>query len=297
MGIKRDLLFYLYICDTKQRPYTMKHFLQLLFAAIALTSIVSCENGNTDDNIQDEQQEYDELPYFCDVSNTYGWSNIRFCKDGSTIFTKDNNASKSVQKTYMLIPTEEMGLVSIYGEYDDDFPKYLAFNDAIIYIDNRTETTFDASIVIGDAPIWTAQGLEIDTKTTRAWGDNNWVRNTCAVGGVITSSIGVGVGVSLVGTGLGTITGITTIATSSKSLAGNLETLFGPAKEENIEEEIMQRLQDKSWDNVCDRLTKPESEFLDKWFKKHMGTLHKSSWADFAFGKIDEIWGKTITES
>lgn len=294
----------------------MKRFFLLCLAVIAMVINMSCTGGTPEDEIGNNNQteeptppndepeddpsspNYDELPDFCDVSDSNGWSNIRYCKDGTTIFTKDNEGSSSVQKAFMLIPADTLGFASIYGEFDDDgFPKYIAFNDAIIFIDNRTETSFDASLIIGDVPVWTATDLKLDSEDTRAWGDNNWVRNTCAIGGVITSCIGIGAGVSLTATGVGTVTGVVTIATSTQSLVNNLETLFGPAQEESLTEDIMQRISDQGWDKVCDSLTEHENEFLDKWFKKHVGALDKLNWADITLGLIDDIWGKTITES
>ena len=272
----------------------MKKFFILLATIIVALVTVGCGEWQN----ETPKIPYDELPYSCDLENFEGWSNARICKDGSAVFTLDNATTHQVEKTLMLIPADTLGFVSVYGEFDEmGFPKSLAFNDAVILIDNRADTTFNATVFVDSVAVWTAENLEFTSEVSRAWSDNNWVRNTTAVGGVITGAIGVGVGVALTGTGIGTMTGLTTIAGSCGALVDNLEVLFGPPEEVELSDEIEQYIQDKGWDNLCDGLTEHEEDFLNKWFKKHMDVLDRLTWVDLALDLVDRAWGKTITES
>lgn len=272
----------------------MKKFFTLLATIIVALFTVGCGEWQN----ETPKIPYDELPYSCDLENFEGWSNARICKDGSAVFTLDNATTHQVEKTLMLIPADTLGFVSVYGEFDEmGFPKSLAFNDAVILIDNRTDTTFNATVFVDGVAVWTAENLEFTSEVSRAWSDNNWVRNTTAVGGVITGAIGVGVGVALTGSGIGTMTGLVTIAGSCNALVDNFGVLFGPPEEVELSDEIEQYIQDKGWDNLCDGLTEHEEDFLNKWFKKHMDVLDRLSWVDLALDLVDRAWGKTITES
>ena len=270
----------------------MRRLFNLFVVALIGLCAVSCIEN-------EEIPDYYELPYYCDLENFEGWSEARIFKDGHAIFTSNNTSTQQVEKSLMFVQTDSLGFVSIYGEFDETgFPKSLAFNDAVVLIDNHAETTFNATLFIEDTAVWTATDLELTTQVTRAWNENNWVRNTCAVGGVITSAIGIGAGVALTGTGIGTMTGLVTIATSCGALTENLSVLFGPAEESGgLSEDIEQYIQDKGWDNLCDSLTEHEEEFLNKWFKKNMDALDRLSWVDIALDLIDRKWGKTVTES
>ena len=290
----------------------MKRLFTLLTVAAMALFVVGCsENGGADDpndngsennggnsggdNDDDQPIDipYEELPYFCDVENLAGWSNARICKDGNAIFTSQDAATRQVEKTLMFVKADTLGFVAVYAEFDETgFPKSLAFDDAVILIDNHTETTFGATLFVEGEAVWTAAELELPAQASRAWNDNNWVRNTCAIGGVITSSIGIGVGVALTGTGL------VTIASSCGALTENLGVLFGPAEEGGgLSAEVEQYIQDKGWDNLCDGLTEHEEKFLNRWFSEHMDALDRLSWVDLALDLIDRTWGKTVTES
>ena len=270
----------------------MKRLFNLLGVALIALCTFSCIEN-------EEIPDYYELPYYCDLENFEGWSEARIFKDGHAIFTSNNTSTQQVEKSLMFVQADSLGFVSIYGEFDETgFPKSLAFNDAVVLIDNHSDTTFNATLFIEDTAVWTATDLELTTQVTRAWNENNWVRNTCAVGGVITSAIGIGAGVALTGTGIGTMTGLVTIATSCGALTENLSVLFGPAEESGgLSEDIEQYIQDKGWDSLCDSLTEHEEEFLNKWFKKNMDALDQLSWVDIALDLIDRKWGKTVTES
>lgn len=277
----------------------MKKFIALLFATVLF---VACDetqplenpNGTPDEehpNIPNE-----ELPYFCDLENFEGWSNVRISQDGAAIFIANDCSNHYVEKCFLLIPTN-LGIVSIYGEFDEmGFPKYLAFDDEVIFIDRCTDTSFDASVVVGGEFFWTATELELPQQSTRSWCENNWVRNTVAVGGVVSSAVGVGIGVALTGSGVGALTGLVTITSSCNALEGNLETLFGPA-EEQLNGELSQCIQDMGWNHFCDKLTAHEESYLNKWFKTHMDNLDRLSWLDLALDLVDEKWGRTVTKS
>lgn len=253
--------------------------------------------GNGDDPIEIP---YEDLPYFCNIENTDGWTNTRISKDGTAIFTLNDKATEQVEKAFVLMSVDSLGVVPIYGEFDETgFPTYLVIGDNIIFIDNHTDTSFDASLLIDGDPVWTGTDLELSA-TSRAWSDNNWVRNTCAVGGVITSSIGIGVGVFLTGTGVGAGTGLPTIGASSYALYNNLETLFGPA-DRQMDPFVVDLIKEHGVDYLCDNLSKSNQEYLNKYlesrFGKPLGLLKGLTLADFGLFAIDHFWGETVSDA
>lgn len=253
--------------------------------------------GNSDDPIEIP---YEDLPYFCNIENTDGWTNTRISKDGTAIFTLNDKATEQVEKAFVLMSVDSLGVVPIYGEFDETgFPTYLVIGDNIIFIDNHTDTSFDASLFIDGDPVWTGTDLELSA-TSRAWSDNNWVRNTCAVGGVITSSIGIGVGVFLTGTGVGAGTGLPTIGASSYALYNNLETLFGPA-DRQMDPFVVDLIKEHGVDYLCDNLSKSNQEYLNKYlesrFGKPLGLLKGLTLADFGLFAIDQFWGETVSDA
>ena len=253
--------------------------------------------GNSDDPIEIP---YEDLPYFCNIENTDGWTNTRISKDGVAIFTLNDKATEQVEKAFVLMSVDSLGVVPIYGEFDETgFPTYLVIGDNIIFIDNHTDTSFDASLFIDGDPVWTGTDLELSA-TSRAWSDNNWVRNTCAVGGVITSSIGIGVGVFLTSTGVGAGTGLPTIGASSYALYNNLETLFGPA-DRQMDPFVVDLIKEHGVDYLCDNLSKSNQEYLNKYlesrFGKPLGLLKGLTLADFGLFAIDYFWGETVSDA
>lgn len=295
----------------------MKRLCYFLLSVIIVTScdfIESIIDYPGPDNVEkpDDSLNQGELPLFCDVNDINGWSNSRFCKNGTTIFTNNYDGTSVVQKTLMFLPVDSLGVVSIYGLYDQNgYPTYLAFDDVSILIDNYTETTFDATLFKAGQPVWTATGLELNGSytnndgLTKAWADNNWVRNTVAIGGVITSSIGIGIGVALTGTGVGSLAGFASILFAGQSLADNLNTLFGPAP--NTENSyFVSQTQEICKNTLVDALAKDKDSYLKlvgeklfkngSWFDQEY-KYPNLFWAELTLGAVDEIWGETMSES
>ncbi len=260
-------------------------------------------NGSGGDNEDDKPIDipYEELPYFCDVENLAGWSNARICKDGNAIFTSQDAATQQVTKAFMLIQMDTLGLVTIHGEFDEiGFPKYLSIDNTIIFIDDHTETTFNATVFVDGKPVWTAANLELSTQASRAWDKNTWVRNACAVGGVITSSIGIGIGVVLTESIVGMGVGIPTIAAASYSLYRSLDTLFGPP-EHQMDPFVVDLIKEFGVDYLCDNLSKSNKRYLldnlKERFGGKLGALTGLTLVDIALFGIDKMWGDTIIES
>lgn len=289
----------------------MKKFTILTMLLSIVLCVQSCDESNNINILPEEG--YDNLPAYCDVNDIEGWTNTRFCKNGMTIFTENFESTLQVRKTLMFVPIEDGKMISVYGEFDTEGrPQYLAFDDVVIFLDNYTETTFSATMVKGDEALWTAKDLDIPSdfqpysanpdNATRAWNENNWVRNAAAVGGVITSSIGVGVGVALTATGVGAVAGVASIGLSCAALVNNLNVLFGPGESYSENQYIIDQLKSIGQNSLIDALAKDDSSYLNKifknsdWFDQHYD-LPNTFWADLALGLVDEIWGKTITES
>ncbi len=249
------------------------------------------------------------LPDYCDINTIDGWTNTRFCKNGMVVFTDNFEDTDDVRKSLMFIPLDNGEMVSMYAGYDENgSPQYLSFDDIVILIDNYTDTTFNATVVKGNQALWTATNLPLDNfqlddeNNTRAWHENNWVRNTVAIAGIVTSSIGVGIGVALTGTGVGAVAGIASIGFASASLAHNLNVLFGPGESYATNNYIIEKLQEIGQESLVDALAKDSDSYLAKifknseWFDQNY-KLPNLFWADLALGLVDNIWGKTVTES
>ena len=263
-----------------------------------------------DGNEDSEESNPEDLPDFCDVQSIEGWTNVRFCKNGMVIFTKNYDSTQQVNKVLMFVPTEACGITSIYGEYDESgFPKYLSFDDAVVFVEDYKDGLVDLTVIQGEESMWAAEDLDLSQPvavSTRAWSDNNWVRNTCAVGGVITSSIGIGAGVVVTGAtgGVGSVLGGgAMIAMSSQALVDNLDTLFGAGDDFVFSEYATGKMQGICMETMVDMLLENEESYLqtlwpDKFnFKKGAPNVPSTFWLDLAMEVVDAKWGKTVTEA
>ncbi len=290
----------------------MKTLHLIVLSLLSMMLFTSCDKledifGNENEN--EEESILENIPDYCDIQTIEGWSNVRFCKNGTVIFTKNFDGTQQVNKALMFVPSEECGITSIYGEYDEvGMPKYLSFDDAVVFVENYKDGKVDLSLIQGKDYMWANENVELDADivaSTRAWNENNWVRNTCAIGGVVTSVIGVGAGVAVTGSGVGVAGGLLTIGASSKALADNLEVLFGPGDDSNFEisDYAVDQLQGIGMETMVDILTKNEESYLktlwpDKFnFKNGLPDTPNTFWIDLALGMVDAKWGKTVTDA
>ncbi len=297
----------------------------VILLAFSLSCLFSCGEKDEIDNTKPPQEQPDmpddgnedseesnpeDLPDFCDVQSIEGWTNVRFCKNGMVIFTKNYDGTQQVNKVLMFVPTEECGITSIYGEYDESgFPKYLSFDDAVVFVEDYKDGLVDLTVIQGEESMWAAEDLDLSQPvavSTRAWGDNNWVRNTCAVGGVITSSIGIGAGVVVTGAtgGVGSVLGGgAMIAMSSRALVDNLDTLFGTGGDFVFSEYAIGKMEGICMETMVDMLLENEESYLqtlwpDKFnFNKGAPNVPSTFWLDLAMEVVDAKWGKTVTEA
>ena len=288
----------------------MKRLFSLFAIALAfvlsscnILDIIGIENDKTDDD--------KTLPDYCDINTIEGWTNTRFCKNGMVVFTDNFEGTDDVRKSLMFIPLDNGEMVSMYAGYDENgFPQYLSFDDIVILIDNHTDTSFNATVFKDNQALWTATDLPLeniqidDENNTRAWHENNWVRNTAAIAGIVTSSIGVGIGVALTGTGVGAVAGIASIGFASASLAHNLNVLFGPGESYATNKYIEESLQNIGQEALVEALSMDKDCYLaqilddSEWFDiEYKHKLPNLFWADLALGLVDNVWGKTVTES
>ncbi len=280
--------------------------------AIALAFVVS--SCNILDNISTEIDKTDDdktLPDYCDINTIEGWTNTRFCKNGMVVFTDNFEGTDDVRKSLMFIPLENGEMVSMYAGYDENgFPQYLSFDDIVILIDNHTDTSFNATVFKDNQVLWTATDLPLDNfqlddeNNTRAWHENNWARNTAAIAGVVTSSIEVGIGIALCSTGVGAVAGVANIAFAGVALYQNLNILFGPGESYATNKYIEESLQEIGQETLVEALSMDKECYLAKIFKnsewfdiEYKHKLPNLFWADLALGLVDNVWGKTVTES
>lgn len=140
---------------------------------------------------------------FCSVDFVEGWTETRFGGDGTIVFIKEDDMGR-ITHSLMLLPNDETVLMPVYVRFDEkEVPSYMSFMGTEIYVDGYTENTIDFTLAVEEA-VWSIKGVPFDelqffSPTTRAWTDNNWVRNVCAIGNLVVGAADVGLGVVMIG--------------------------------------------------------------------------------------------------
>ena len=186
---------------------------------------------------------------FCSVDFIEGWTETRFGGDGTMVFVKEDEQGRMTH-TLMFLPDEENILMPVYIRYDEnEIPSYMSFMDTEIYIDGYTDSTVDFTLTVKDA-VWSAKNVPCNelvpySLQTRAWTDNNGIRNACAIGNCIVGLVDLGVGLVMISgavvveegsVGLATPAAVPTIAAGlvqigagCKSINDGFSTIFDPA--------------------------------------------------------------------
>ena len=258
---------------------------------------------------------------FSTHKSIYGWDEIRFAGDGPVCFIK-NHSSGTVSNMCILIPNEEYIYMPIYFRFDENnMPIYMSFMGAEVYVEDYTDSTIDFIMATEEA-MWIMNGAAFDPSSismplTRAWADNNAVRNACAIGSVILGACDVFSGTVLVAAGTGyTVAsggatspisvpgialGVMNISLGTKSIAEGIDTIFGPATQTQSKY-IANGFQGIAYQMLGDAIEKsPNSKFIQKLFDEKLlngvADLGKigsiSYWAGLGLASIDELFGKT----
>lgn len=260
---------------------------------------------------------------FCSVDFIEGWTETRFGGDGTIVFVKEDEQGKMTH-SLMFLPDEENILLPVYIRFDEnEMPSYMSFMDTEIYIDGYTDSTIDFTLAVEDA-VWSIQDVAFneltpDTPQTRAWADNNAIRNACAIGNLVVSAAGVAGGVVMISASVigevmtagastpisvaGIALGVINIKSGWDSIIGSLETIFGPAEQEQstyVKDGLMGIGMEKLSDAIQNA---PKKDFIKKILPAYLlkdpadlGKLNTISyWSGFIFSSIDEEWGQTYT--
>ena len=260
---------------------------------------------------------------FCSVDFIEGWTETRFGGDGTIVFVKEDEQGRMTH-SLMFLPDEENILMPVYIRFDEnEIPSYMSFMDTEIYIDGYTDSTVDFTLAVEDA-VWSIKDVPCNelmpySLQTRAWSDNNAIRNACAIGELIVGVAGVAGGVVLISaSGIGAAMtagastpisvpgialGVMNIIGGCESIAGSLETIFGPAEQEHstyVKDGLMGIGMEKLSDWIQDA---PKKDYIKKILPAHLlkdpadlgklGTI--TYWSGFIFSSIDEEWGETYT--
>lgn len=260
---------------------------------------------------------------FCSVDFVEGWTETRFGGDGTIVFVKEDEQGRMTH-SLMFLPDEENILMPVYIRFDEnEIPSYMSFMDTEIYIDGYTDSTVDFTLAVEDA-VWSIKDVPCNelmpySLQTKAWADNNAIRNACAIGELIVGVAGVAGGVVMISaSGIGEVMtagastpisvagialGVMNIKGGCESIAGSLETIFGPAEQEHstyIKDGLMGIGMEKLSDWIENA---PEKDYIKNKLPAHLlkkpadlgkfGTI--SYWSGFIFSSIDEEWGETYT--
>lgn len=261
---------------------------------------------------------------FATVNDIDGWTETRFGADGTIVFIKEDDMGR-MTNALMFLPDEENIYLPAYMKFDaNGVPTYMQFADTEVYIDGYTDSTVDFTVAVEDA-VWSirdvpCEDLALYTPLTKAWSDNNSIRNACAIAEVIVGAASVAGGVVLISaSGVGAVLtggaavpvsvagiglGVMNIYGGCTSIVSGLETIFGPAEQEESTY-LKDSLVGIGLEKISDWCQKPEEYNLCKKFIPanllkeaadvgKLGTL--SFWAGLAFGSVDELLGETYTD-
>ena len=132
---------------------------------------------------------------FCSVDFVEGWTETRFGGDGTIVFIKEDDMGR-ITHSLMLLPNDETVLMPVYVRFDEkEVPSYMSFMDTEIYVDGYTQNTIDFTLAVEEA-VWSIKDVPFDelkffSPATKAWADNNGVRNVCAIGNLVVGSLDV----------------------------------------------------------------------------------------------------------
>lgn len=308
----------------------MKH---IIFFFISLISFAGCELIdfgdkllNKNETTEDDQSGKISESTFVSVDFIEGWTETRFGGDGTVFCMKRNDIGKMTE-VLAIVPNEEYIYIPIFARFDEnEIPSFISFWDTEIYIDTYTTSTIDFTLAVEDA-VWTITGLECSGLTpnyvsTKAWEDNNAVRNLCAIGNIVVGSASVAGGVILIGAsgiaeigsaGLSTPISVPGIALGTINIIGGAEaisdgftTIFGPGESSpNVSEYTKDGLMGIAMEKFCDWVSNsPKNEFIKKHFPEsllkesaNIGKLGAATyWSGLAFSSIDELWGETYID-
>lgn len=285
--------------------------MQKLILFLSVLLLVSCGKENELDNPNPSLPEGVEG---CYVEDFNGWSEGVISTDGTTFLLKNNESTNQTEQVFMFLPNEDSGITTGYIELDENaIPVFMSFDDVRVYVQEYTENTISFTMVQADTLMYVVNDYEHqlnlsnkNVANTRAWADNNWVRNTVAIGELIVgvAEIGTGVvitmgsatatgvtlGTSIVGVGAGVYTitgGISTFKSGLTKLAGSPESYINDSNIANITIGI-----------TCDKLfDKAVDSRLKKIFGDRLDNIGKTTfWAGLSLSTIDLLYGETKLE-
>lgn len=263
------------------------------------------------------------------VQDYNGWDEIRTSADGSTFFNKYSDDGSMMESTMFMLNNDSIGLIYGYAKFDEnEMPQFVCYNGVTIIVDRYYDELIDASVIVGDSIVFSVDSLQLGfdprkLNQTRSAKQNNWIRNVCNVGAVVTSVIGVGTGtVMVLAGGAGTlltggaasgvsvptiIAGVATIGLSTKSLNDALNNMF---VEKYNDREISSPLKDYNISTASDAFTeilgKATQESTESFLTNNLpqeaaNVLNSKGFnittllASLTFSSIDALWGQTIT--
>lgn len=261
---------------------------------------------------------------FCSVDFIEGWTDTRFGGDGTIVFVKEDEQGRMTH-SLMFLPDEDNILMPVYIRFDEnEIPSYMSFMDTEIYIDGYTDSTIDFTLAVKDA-VWSVKDVPCSelvpySLQTRAWADNNGIRNACAIGNCIVGAVDIGLGVLLIGgavvveggsVGLATPAAVPTIAAGlvqigagCKSLYDGFSTIFGPADQKR-DPYIANMIIDSSLEGLAqflEHIEVKENPIIQNFPKeiteeaKLSGKIGLASFiAGMSMAAIDAKWGETYT--
>lgn len=297
---------------------------KILLIIATLLAVAGCNDTSS----LEDNNSVSELPDFVAATNIIeGWSETRFAQDGTVYFSKKNKDGMTTD-ILIYLPDEKHGYLPLYACFDaNEIPSYIVFGDTEVYIVPQEDETLDITLATEEV-LWNYNGVDLSELdysqlSTKAWSDNNAVRNICALGNIVTGTIGVGSGVfmimasgiaevvsatastpvSVLGAGLG----LYNIKSGCDAITDGFGTIFGPANMNDNssvwESYYMQSVAGIAQESICDWIQAlgHKNRFVKKFIPDQLlkqgadigklGTV--AYWTSFGFNTLDKVFGKT----
>lgn len=221
---------------------------RLLILPVLLLTLLSCSKDNKSENsggqpVSGETTKNYDIVVATDIK---GLDEVCFGKNGELIALKNIASGEEHGKGYMLLPDTKTGLDEFYAVFDrNGMPEKIYINGMSADVISYHEGMVDVAVNFGDTlnVLINSLNVEMVTSGTKAFSDNSWVRNSCAIAKAVTGVIETGSGAVMIavsGTSIpltnvvevaGTAAGIGVVADGSNNIQQTWNTLLSPATE------------------------------------------------------------------
>lgn len=298
---------------------------RLIFTLFFIAAFVACDSLDSPElNDGNHQNDAPELPNLVAVDFIDGWTETRFSKDGLISFLRMASNNK-LTDVMMYIPDKTYGVLPLFARFNEnEIPTFITWGDTETYIEYNEDGTINITMAVAEA-VYRVENQQCDNLVpsidTKAWGDNNAIRNICAVGETVIGASSVLGGVMLIGaSGISEIAsygastplsipgislGIIGIKSGCDAIKNGLDTMFGPVDISEQDNYYVESLLGIGQEAICSWIEDaPDNKFVQKFIPPEllknvkdlgkMGTIQY--WGTFGFATLDKLCGRSYNK-